>query len=289
MTATVDSRPSDFVTFWNEILVPKFIRYKHVLVDGLGHHSDAIFPKLEVNPGERVLDVGCGFGDTACMLAERVGPSGEVVGMDCCDAFLAYGREEAADRGLANLRFVEADIEAHPFEGDFDMAFSRFGTMFFLNPVAAMRNIRRALRPGGRLTAIVWRDRADNHWGSVPKETILRHLPEPGADAQTCGPGPFSQADREMVTGQLEAAGYGDIGFERVDAPFRTGLSVEDAIAFQLAVGPAGEIYREAEELARQKHDEIVADLAAAYAPYVREDGVFMPSSSWVISARNPA
>jgi len=289
MDQTTDQPQSDFVQFWNEILVPKFIKYKHVLVGGLGKHSEAIFPKLEVNPGERVLDVGCGFGDTACMLAERVGPEGEVVGMDCCEAFLEYGRAEAAEKGLDNVSFIEGDVEIHPFAGDYDMVFSRFGTMFFSNPVAAMKNMRRALKPGGRLTAIVWRDRADNHWGTVPKEVLLRHLPEPGDDAQTCGPGPFSQADQEMVTGQLKAAGYTGIAFERVDVPFRTGLDIDDAIAFQLAIGPAGEIYREAGDLATDKHDEIVAELREAYAPYATEEGVFMPSSSWVISARNPA
>lgn len=289
MTVTAEPEASDFVKFWNEILVPKFVKYKHVLVGGLSHHSDAIFPTLEVNAGERILDVGCGFGDTACMLAERVGPTGEVVGIDCCDAFMADGRKEAAEKGLGNVTFVEGDVEIYPFEADFDMVFSRFGTMFFSNPVAAMKNMRRALKPGGRMTLIVWRDRADNHWGTVPKEVLLRHLPEPGDDAQTCGPGPFSQADREMVTGQLRAAGFEEIGFERVDAPFRTGLSVEDAINFQLAVGPAGEIYREAGALAHEKHDVIMADLAEAYRPYVRDDGVYMPSSSWVITARNPA
>jgi len=289
MTQTAEPQASEFVTFWNDVLVPKFVKYKHVLVGGLSHHSDAIFPTLHVNPGERILDVGCGFGDTACMLAERVGPGGEVVGIDCCDAFMEDGRKDAVTRGLSNVTFVEGDVEVYPFQGDFDMVFSRFGTMFFANPVAAMKNMRTALKPGGRMTLIVWRDRADNHWGTVPKQVLLRHLPEPGDDAQTCGPGPFSQANQEMVTGQLKAAGFEDIAFERVDAPFRTGLSIEDAINFQLAVGPAGEVYREAGDLAHQKHDVIMADLAEAYRPYVKDDGVYMPSSSWVISARNPA
>lgn len=286
---TAEPQQTEFVKFWNEILVPKFVRWKHVLVGGLSLHSDAIFPKLEVNPGERVMDAGCGFGDTACWLAERVGPEGEVVGIDCCEAFLDYGREEAAAKGLGNVRFEVADIETRSFDGDFDMVFSRFGTMFFANPVAALRNIRTALKPGGRFVQIVWRARADNHWGTVPKEVLLRHLPEPGDDAQTCGPGPFSMADEELVTGQMKAAGFEHIAFERVDAPFRTGDDVEDAIAFQLAVGPAGEVYREAGDLATQKHDVIMADLREAYRPYEKDDGVFMPSSSWVITARKPA
>ncbi len=147
---------------------------------------------------------------------------------------------------------------------------------------------RRALKPGGRFVHIVWRAREDNHWGTVPKEVLLRHVPPPGDDAQTCGPGPISMADEETTRGQMQAAGVTDIEFERVDCPFRTGDDVEDAIAFQLAVGPAGEVYREAGEEAKAKHEAIMADLRAAYAPYAKADGVFMPSSSWVITARKP-
>ena len=84
---------AQYVDFWNEILVPKFIKYKHILVDGLTHHSEAIFPSLPVKEGDRVLDIGCGFGDTAIKLARRVGKNGKVVGLDCCEAFLEYGRK----------------------------------------------------------------------------------------------------------------------------------------------------------------------------------------------------
>jgi ubiquinone/menaquinone biosynthesis C-methylase UbiE len=281
-------QPSEFVQFWNEILVPKFIKYKHVLVGGLTQHSDAIFPKLEINEGERVMDAGAGFGDTAIMLAKRVGPSGHVVAIDCCDAFLDYGRRDAAAEGLANIDFVEADIQVHRFAPNYDLVFSRFGTMFFENPVAAMRNMRRALKPGGRFTMIVWRRIEDNPWLGAAKAIALEHLPLPGADARTCGPGPFSMADEEVVAAQMSAAGYADVAFERVDAPVRMGDSIEDAIGFQLALGPAGEVYREAGDEAAAKHDALVADLTRLLEPHVSDDGVYMASSSWVVSARNP-
>ena len=289
MDAIVDTQDSEFVRFWNEVLVPKFVRWKHVLVGGLSQHSDAIFPKLPVLPGERILDAGAGFGDTACMLAERVGPEGEIVAMDCCDAFLDHGRQEAAERGLANIRFVPADVERYPFEGDFDAVFSRFGTMFFSNPVAALRNMRKALRPGGRMTHIVWRDRADNPWLSAAKDVVVRHLPLPGADAQTCGPGPFSMSDETTVRAQMRAAGFTHIRFERVDAMVRMGDDIEDSIGFQLALGPAGEVVREAGELATAKDAEIRAGLTELLRPHVQDDGVWMASSSWIISATNPA
>lgn len=109
MSVADASDPSDpgreFVDFWNEILVPKFIKFKHVLVDGLTHHSEAIFPSLPVKAGDKVLDVGCGFGDTAIQLAERAGPEGSVVGIDCCDAFLEFGRKDAAAAGMSNVSF----------------------------------------------------------------------------------------------------------------------------------------------------------------------------------------
>ncbi|HUF86196.1 MAG TPA: class I SAM-dependent methyltransferase [Thermohalobaculum sp.] len=287
MTETAEPQ-SEFVQFWNEILVPKFIRFRHVLVGGLTLHSDAIFPELEVHAGEQVMDAGAGFGDTAIMLARRVGPTGRVVAIDCCDAFLEYGRRDAAEQGIDNIDFVVGDVQFHPFEPAFDLLFSRFGTMFFENPVAAMRNVRRALKPGGRFVMIVWRRIEDNPWLGAAKAVALAHLPQPGAGARTCGPGPFSMADQELVTAQMKAAGFGDIAFERVDAPVRMGDSVVDAIDFQLALGPAGEVYREAGELARERHDALVADLRQLIAPHVREDGVYMGSSSWVVSARNP-
>ncbi|HSM39267.1 MAG TPA: methyltransferase domain-containing protein [Afifellaceae bacterium] len=278
-----------FVEFWNEILAPKFIRFKHVLVDGLTHHSDAIFPNLPVRPGDRVLDVGCGFGDTAIKLAGMVGPEGRVVGVDCCDTFLDFACEDAKRLGVRNVSFVRGDAEVALPTHDFDFVFARFGTMFFANPVAGLRNMRKALRPGGRMVHIVWRNRADNPWLSMAKDVVLQFLPEPGADALTCGPGPFSMSGEETVRKMMEAAGYTDIAFERVDAPVLIGRDVQDAIDFQLAIGPAGEVFREAGAEAEEKRDAIEAALAEAInRQKIEADGIVMDSSSWVISAINP-
>jgi ubiquinone/menaquinone biosynthesis C-methylase UbiE len=289
LKAAAGQEDTAFVQFWNEVLAPKFIRFKHVLVDGLSRHSEAVFPNLPVKPGDRVLDVGCGFGDTAIRLAERVGPNGSVVGIDCCDAFLDHARKDVAARGLKNVSFMRGDAEiALPAE-NFDFVFARFGTMFFANPVAGLRNMRKALRPGGRMVHIVWRRRADNPWLSMAKDVVVRFLPEPGADAQTCGPGPFSMSDEETVTAMMRAAGYDNIAFERVDAQVLVGNDVKDAIAFQLALGPAGEVFREAGALAEERRAEIEAALAEAIdRQKVAADGIVMDSSSWVISATNP-
>lgn len=281
---------TQFVRFWNEVLAPKFIRFKHILVDGLSRHSEAIFPTLPVGPGDRVLDVGCGFGDTAIRLAELVGPTGQVVGVDCCDAFLDYAKAEVRAQGLTNVTFVRADAETALPVNQFDFVFARFGTMFFANPVAGLRNMRKALRPGGRMVHIVWRTRGDNPWLSMAKDVVLEFLPQPGVDAQTCGPGPFSMADESVVRAMMSAAGYAEIEFRRVDAPVVVGNDVEDAIAFQLSIGPAGEVFREAGALGESKRVDIEAALGREISlQRAGVQGVVMDSSSWVISAVNPA
>ncbi|MEE8533191.1 MAG: methyltransferase domain-containing protein, partial [Alphaproteobacteria bacterium] len=137
-TAEASMGGGEFVDFWNEVLVPKFIKYRHILVGGLAHHSARILPSLEIGEGDRVIDVGCGFGDTAIEFARRVGPSGSVLGIDCCDGFLAFARADATAAGVENVAFVEGDVQSHRFEPVHDFCFSRFGTQFFENPVAGL-------------------------------------------------------------------------------------------------------------------------------------------------------
>jgi ubiquinone/menaquinone biosynthesis C-methylase UbiE len=285
----VQAPRSQYVEFWNNVLVPKFVRWRHILVGGLTLHSAKVFPSLAVKRGDAVVDAGCGFGDTAIQLAQMVGPSGSVLAMDCCDGFLDFGREDAKTAGLANIRFVEGDVQTYPFEPIHDFCFSRFGTQFFENPVAGLRNMRKSLKPGGTMTMIVWRGIKDNPWLGSAKDVVLKFLPPPGENAQTCGPGPFSMADVDVVTKQLEIAGYRDIKFELVDAQVFVGKDLDDAVGFQLAIGPAGEVYREAGKLAEDRNDEITEALKAQLAPYKGPDGVMMDSSSWKVTARNPS
>jgi len=279
---------SPYVDFWNTVLVPKFGKWRHVLVGGLGLHSAKVFPELKLASGDAALDVGCGWGETAIEIARRVGPGGKVVGLDCCDAFLAAGRADAARAGLGNVSFIAADVETHAFTPEFDFCFSRFGTQFFQNPVAGLRNMRRGLKPGGIMTMIVWRSRADNPWLDRAKQVVLRHLPPVEEDAASCGPGPFSMADSGLVTKQLQIAGYPDPAFRRIDVDVMVGRNVEEAIAFQLAIGPAGEVYRAAGPEAERKREILVHALEDELQEFVRPEGVMMGSSSWLVTARNP-
>ena len=235
--AAVEPR-NEYVDFWNTILVPKFVRWRHIIVDGLTLHSAKIFPSLEVHEGDKVVDAGCGFGDTAIQLARLVGPAGSVLAVDCCDGFLAYGRQDAKAAGITNVTFLEADVQSYPFKPVHDFCFSRFGTQFFENPVAGLRNMRATLKPGGVMTMVVWRGIKDNPWLGHAKDIVLKYLPPPGDNALTCGPGPFSMADTGVVTKQLEIAGYKDIQFEQIDAELFVGNDVDDAVAFQLAHRP---------------------------------------------------
>jgi ubiquinone/menaquinone biosynthesis C-methylase UbiE len=288
-TNVQNERPrSEYVDFWNEVLVPKFVRWKHIIVDGLTLHSEAIFRTLQVKPGDKVVDAGCGFGDTAIQLARLVGPTGSVLAIDCCNAFLEFGRKDAKDAGITNITFLDEDVQTYPFKPIHDFCFSRFGTQFFENPVAGLRNMRTSLKPGGTMTMIVWRGIKDNPWLGSAKEIVLQYLPPPGENAQTCGPGPFSMADTGVVTKQLEIAGYSNIKFEQVDAQVFVGKDLEDAVAFQLAIGPAGEVYREAGKQAEQRHGEIAGALKTALASFQKPNGIMMDSSSWKVTAKNP-
>ncbi len=282
------SGKSAYVEFWETVLVPKFDQWRHVLVGGLGQHSAKVFPELQLGRGDAVLDVGCGWGETSIEIARRVGPGGKVVGLDCCDAFLDAGRVDAARAGLRNVSFIAADVETYPLAPAFDFCFSRFGTQFFQNPVAGLRNMRRGLKPDGIMTMIVWRARVDNPWLERAKQVVLRHLPPVQEDAASCGPGPFSMADPDLVTRQLRIAGYVDPDFRRIDADVMVGRTVDEAVAFQLAIGPAGEVYRAAGPEAERKRGILVDALGDMLQEFARPEGVMMGSSSWLVTARNP-
>ena len=166
-TSNAGAIANDNVTIieaWNTVLFDKFSRFRHLLVQGLAGHSDEAFARHLHPRGARVLDVGCGFGDSTLRLAASVGPEGRAVGVDCAQNFIAAATRDAVQAGVGNAAFFVADVQRDDLRGPYDRVFARFGTMFFSAPGAAMRNIRQALVPGGELTMIVWRRREDNPW-----------------------------------------------------------------------------------------------------------------------------
>jgi len=270
----------------NDIIAPKFIRFRRIISQGFAAHSRWAYARHPIGAGEHVLDVGCGTGETTLELAASVGRTGSAMGIDCSTAFLELARQDAERAGVDNVRFEVTDAQTRRFEPTFDVCFARFGTMFFQSPVAAMRNLRSAVRPGGRLVMIVWRRLVENDWVRLPKEVVSKHLPPPPDDGRTCGPGPFSMADPDTVREILEKAGWTEVTFERVDAPVVLG-SLEEAVEFQLQLGPAGEIVREAGELADERRGVIVDELTKLLANHRTPEGVVLNSSSWCVTAKN--
>jgi ubiquinone/menaquinone biosynthesis C-methylase UbiE len=279
------------VEAWNTVLYAKFRRFRHLLVDGLSQHSDAALARCGYRPGERVLDVGCGFGDSTLRIARSVGPSGEAVGMDCAENFIRDAENDARGGDVGNARFFVGDAQQGDLHGPYDHAFARFGTMFFEMPGAAMRNIRKALKPGGTFTQIVWRRREENPWlheAELCVKGIVPVVAHEDTDQVHCGPGPFSLAGPDMVSTMLRSAGFERISFERYDCDICIGRDLDDAIEFAMALGPAGEIIRLAGAEGERRKPQVVAALRDVLAPFVRADGIWAPSSTWFVSAANP-
>jgi len=288
--AEVAANNEETAEAWNGVLFDRFIQYRRIVSDGLGAHGAEAMRLHPPAPGARVLDIGCGFGDTTRQLAELVGPQGSVLGFDISERFVELARAEAEEDGLANVEYLAGDVQATEFDRRFDYAFSRMGTMFFANPVGALRNVRAALEPGGRLCMVVWRRKLDNEWVHRAERIVERFVEEDeDSEEPTCGPGPFSMADADVTTEILVGAGFEQISLRRCDATIEIGLDLDQAVEFAMALGPAGEVLRLAGEEAERLRPQIAAALREGLADFVTADGVRGPASTWIVSARTPA
>jgi len=275
---------------WDGPLFDRFVQFREVVTTGLGAHGDAAIEVLDPRPGERVLDIGCGFGDATQQLAQLVAPGGEAIGVDVSQRFIETAMREAAEAGAANTGFRAVDVEVDELGGPYDLAFSRFGTMFFAGPVRALRNVRSALKPGGRLVMVVWRRRIDNDW-MYRAQTIVEGIvsrPEE-YDEPTCGPGPFSMADADTTSEILIHAGFRDIALRRCDLPIVVGRDLGEALDLVMALGPAGEILRLQGDRAADLHGEVRSALEAGLREFEGPDGLVAPASTWIVSATAPA
>lgn len=271
---------AEVISFWQDVMVEKYRRFRHVLVGATALHTHRALSLHEPPPSARVLDIGCGFGETTMHWAARVGGHGEAVGLDPCADFLAVARADARAAGVANVSFRSGDGQTAEVAG-FDRVFSAFGVMFFAQPVAALRNLRAALNPGGRMQLLVWNGRADNPWLTLAVQACERVLPPTSEPAATCGPGPFSMSDPYELGAMLARAGLAHIELHRFDEDVFVGADAEQALDFQLALGPAGERMRLARAHGTPLERRIRDDVLELLAPHRREDGVWLRSSVW--------
>jgi len=274
---------------WSGPLFDRFVQFRDLVTTGLGVHGEAAMEAHPPQPRDKVLDLGCGFGDTTQRLATLVGADGEAVGVDVSEPFIEMARKEAEEAGVENVRFMTGDVQVTEFEESFDYAFSRMGIMFFANPVQALRNIRTALRPGGGLCAVVWRRKLDNEWVSRAEQVVAEYLEHPEeSDEPTCGPGPFSMDDDDTVSEQLKIADFEEITLQRSDLPLKIGDDLDHAVEFNMSLGPAGEVLRLWEDRIDEIRPKIARELHEALAEFEGPDGVVAPASTWIVGARAP-
>ena len=275
---------------WNGPLFDVWIEYRDIVAEGLRNHGEAALAACPPQAGDRVLDIGCGLGDTTVRLADLVGAAGHAHGCDVAERMIETAIAEAAEAGIENVSFEARDIELTQFDQTFDYAFSRMGTMFFARPVVALRNVREALAPGGLLNMVVWRRKLDNEFMHRAELVVAEYLEEPEeSDAPRCGPGPFSMANADTVTDVLRHAGFEEIRLARQDLPYKIGNDLEQAVAFNMALGPAAEVLRMWGHRVDEIRPKIADALRTALADYVVDGGaVVAPASTWAVTARAP-
>lgn len=270
---------------WDGVLFEKFSRFRYIFTEGLAAHGTVALERIKPQEGEFVLDIGCGFGDGA---AEIAAITGRAHGIDCAPNFISDAEKNYADKE-GKVTFAVKDAQVDDLGGPYDRGFARFGTMFFTDATEALANIRSHLKPCAPFTMVVWRQKKDNPWLHEAEKVVRNYLEEPESDAPTCGPGPFSMADADDTSRWMQNAGFERVSLERNDMDIRIGKDAEEAMEFALAIGPAGEVIRLSGKKAEPVMDEMRAAVADAIRPYEREDGVWMPSSTWFVTGYNPA
>jgi ubiquinone/menaquinone biosynthesis C-methylase UbiE len=277
---------ADEVRYWNSPATAAWVTLQDRIDAVLAPLTEVTLGHAAVRPGEHALDIGCGCGATTLALAVRVGPEGRVLGIDVSEPMVARARERVEQEAVQNAAVVLADASMHPFEASaFDLAFSRFGVMFFADPVEAFTNIRRALKSDGRVVFACFRAREENPWVTVPFAAVKHLLPplkQPGPD----DPGQFSFADAERVRRILEGAGCREVRFTAHDPVMRLGADAREAAAFSSQIGPTTRALADApKEDKRDLRERVRESLEQEFARWQGPDGVALQGAIWIVSA----
>ena len=271
----------DQVEYWNGRGGKNWAAQQDYTDQILGHITEAFIPFAAAKKGESVLDIGCGCGTTTFTFAACVGRDGSVAGIDISAPMLAVAQARAA-ASQADIPFIEADASTYAFQPVFDLVASRFGVMFFEDPVTAFRNIRKALAPKGRLAFVCWRALADNGWAATPIAAAMPLLP-PQEPPDPTAPGPFSFADPKRIETILSGAGFRDVEIMKYDGHMDMAATVDEAADYMLKIGPLSRASAELDDAARAKIRDVVAK---ALKPWLTPDGVHGPVACWFVRAR---
>ena len=276
MTAE-QSRNREQIEFWNGPAAESWVASQERMDQLLAELSHRAIARAAPQPGETVLDIGCGCGGTSLTMAEH---GARVTGVDISEPMLAHARARSAGNEL--LEFIAADASSYPFGARYNLEFSRFGVMFFANPQQAFAHIHSALQDHGRLCFICWQSPGDNPWLSVPGGAAQPFLPQPESPPDAKAPGPFAFADPEYVQDILGQAGFINIAIEPCTADMRLGGDVEEAVAFLLRNGPMSRVLAELDEDTRNKALDAVRE---TMAPYATDAGIVLSGACWIASA----
>ncbi len=276
------------VEFWNGETGRNWVTHDALMEAMLQPLGESVMDALAPQPGEHVLDIGCGCGHTSLSLAQRVGAAGSVTGIDISAPMLTVASHLAAEQKVesALIRFVEADAQTHAFAPErYDAVFSRFGVMFFEDPVAAFANIRSTLHTSGRLAFCCWQPRAVNPFMTVPAMAALELLPAP-PEMPPRAPGPFAFEESDYVIEVLTSAGFKSPAVTPLQQPltFGRGLSLTDIVERLVQIGPIAQMVRDAPEDLQQPVRDKVVD---AVEPFYSEDtGMTLDGQFWQVTAR---
>ncbi len=275
----------DQIEYWNGRAGNRWASEQVWLDQSLAPFGNAAIAKAAPKSGERVLDVGCGAGATTIALAEAVGASGSVLGIDVSAPMLARAKDRGA--AFANVKFMEADAAAHAFEPVYDVLFSRMGVMFFVEPIAAFTNLRGALVPNGRLAFVCWRPLSDNPWMEIPLRATQSVIGVDPAPPNPHAPGPMAFADPDRVRKILTVAGFHQIEIEPFTATFVYGTrGLDSAVETVMKIGPSARAIADAPEALHPKTRDAIR---ASLLPHVKGDTVSLPGGTWIVTASRGA